>query len=125
MHVAAVRLRSSACPTRRPSIPAPIREDDLDIVELDRTGRADVERLEQPMHRIENRPEIRSGSISPSLFFRGAVQSDPADECRSKDAGIADAGAAKLDAAREQRQRADAELDGLGLEDGRPVIPWS
>ena len=67
--------------------------------------------------------EIRSGSISPSAFFSGAVQSDPPPEPNA---------AAKMRASLTRAlpswmlpdssgSGADAELDGPGLEHGRAV----
>ena len=96
LHLAVVRLRqrrmSDRADRRYRRHPA---QHDLDIVELDRTRRADVECLEQPMHRVENRDRRnRSGSISPSRVLQGAPSSRIRREPNAcgKDAGIADPG---------------------------------
>ena len=66
--------------------------------------------------------EIRSGIDQPVGVLERCRPVGPAAraECRGKDAGVADAGAAELDAAGKQRYGANAELDGLGLEHGEP-----
>ena len=112
---------SSACPTTQPVDTGAFRQDDFDIVELDRTGRADVECLEKPMRRIENRRRNPVRIDQPVGVLQGRSPVTRA-ECRGKDAGIADAGAAELNAARKQRDGANAELDGLGLQHRRPVV---
>ena len=123
LHLAVIGLRQQRVVEPQSVDAGAVGQHDLDIVELDRAGRADAERLEQPVRSVEHRlgNPVRIDQPVGVLEGRRPVGPAAGAERRGKDAGIADAGAAKLDAARQQRQRADAEVDGPGFEHGRAV----